>query len=92
MSTDTIDPAKYPLTLQAKPFPLGKRSAYEGELFAIYEEWPHDPRSQRQRTAVRVRRDVPRNGALRRLLEFAAACNAEIAARSAAENSARAER
>ena len=37
MSTDTIDPAKYPLTLQAKPFPLGKRSAYEGELFAIYE-------------------------------------------------------
>jgi hypothetical protein len=93
MSTDTIDPAKYPLTLQAKPFPLGKRSAYEGELFAIYEA-----------NGLTIR-EVSANEQpyeydemflamehFGRLLEFAAACNAEIAARSAAENSARAER
>ena len=81
MSTDAIDSAKYPLTLQGKPFSLGKTSAYEGELFAIYEG-----------NGLTIREvgddEEPREIYLaiehyRRLLEFTAACNAEIIAQSA---------
>jgi hypothetical protein len=65
MSTDAIDPAKYPLTLKGKPFSLGKTSAYEGELFAIYcsnlqppamPKSQHRARRERRRAGVRLRK------------------------------------